>query len=107
MATARKSFSYAQGKRNVIVHRGDELADDHPVVKASPHLFRGGSGVEQATAAPGERRDAQVPKHETAEQVLERVGDDPDKAKAELEAEQAKDKPRKTLVADLERIANR
>ena len=35
--------------------------------------------------------------------VLEQVGDDPEKARVALEVERASDKPRKSLVAELER----
>jgi hypothetical protein len=52
----------AYGER-INVTRGDAFEADHPAVKANPHLFgpltfphplRG--SVEQATAAPGEKR---------------------------------------------------
>lgn len=46
------------------------------------------------------------PKPGTVEFILNEVGDDPEKAKAALEAEQAEDKPRSTLVEKLEAIAN-
>lgn len=42
---------------------------------------------------------------ETVADVLTRVGDDPDLARAALDAEQASDKPRKTLVDRLTTIA--
>jgi hypothetical protein len=41
----------------------------------------------------------------TAAQVLEWVGDDPDRARAAHEAESEKDKPRSTLLRKLEEIA--
>jgi hypothetical protein len=41
----------------------------------------------------------------TAAEILADVGDDADKARLALEAEQASDKPRKTLVAKLESVA--
>lgn len=41
----------------------------------------------------------------TAQQVLAWVGDDPDRAEEALAAEQAKDKPRSTLVKQLEKLA--
>ncbi len=40
----------------------------------------------------------------TVDEVLESVGDDKAKAQAALDAENAKDKPRKTLVEELEGI---
>lgn len=44
------------------------------------------------------------PKPGTADHVLAEVGDDKELAQAALEEENAKDKPRKGLVADLEKI---
>ena len=41
----------------------------------------------------------------TAAEVLAWVGDDPERAAEALEAEQAKDKPRSTLVKSLEKLA--
>ncbi len=41
----------------------------------------------------------------TAPDVLAWVGDDPERAAEALEAEQAKDKPRSTLVKQLEKLA--
>ena len=41
----------------------------------------------------------------TAAEILEWVGDDPQRARAALEAEQASSSPRVTLVATLERKA--
>lgn len=43
-------------------------------------------------------------KPETADEVLARVGDDKVKAQAALDEENAKEKPRKGLVADLEKL---
>ncbi|MBR8638593.1 hypothetical protein KEF29_03085 [Streptomyces tuirus] len=42
----------------------------------------------------------------TAKEVLAWVGDDPDRAAEALEAEQAKDSPRSTLVKTLQKIAD-
>lgn len=42
----------------------------------------------------------------TAADVLDWVGDDPDRAAEALAAEQAKDKPRSTLVKALEKVAS-
>lgn len=46
------------------------------------------------------------PAPDTVEAILAEVGDDQAKAAAALEAENAKDKPRSTLVSKLEAIAN-
>jgi hypothetical protein len=39
-----------------VVRAGEVLPATDPVVKANPKLFRPSTSVEQATAAPGERR---------------------------------------------------
>ncbi len=38
------------------IHAGEVLPATHPVVKARPELFEAEVPVEQATAAPGEKR---------------------------------------------------
>lgn len=43
----------------------------------------------------------------SAQDVLDRVGDDPVKAQAAIVAEQAQDKPRSTLLADLQKITEK
>ena len=59
---------------------------------------------------PEQQEDPQEPPEEldingTAADVLAWVGDDPERAETALEQEQAKDKPRSTLVKQLEKIA--
>lgn len=65
--------------------------------------------AEQATredeAADAVAEVAEVTPQETVAEVLDRVGDDPDLARAALDAEQASDKPRSTLVDRLTKIA--
>ncbi len=53
---ATTSFSVAVKDRELIVHDGELLPVTHPAVKARPELFVDESTVEQATAAPGEKR---------------------------------------------------
>lgn len=62
-----------------------------------------GAAVAVASDGPDEveSHDNGVPKGSTKE-VLEWVGDDPEKALLALEAEQADEKPRKGLVSELE-----
>jgi hypothetical protein len=73
---AKETFTYdAPGGAQVVIHRGRPLPDDHPAIKGREHLFEStdavagrssGAGaaaaVETATAAPGERRSAVVPR---------------------------------------------
>lgn len=62
VVVVRESVSVADGQGGFItLHRGDAWDSEHPIVKAHRDCFsefapieRG--GVEQATAAPGERR---------------------------------------------------
>jgi hypothetical protein len=50
-------FSYAAGDREVHVHAGDRFTSTHPVVKRYSEWFVvEGHDIEQATAAPGEKR---------------------------------------------------
>lgn len=60
---AKESFSGQRGKENtvVVVHKGDFLPDDAEAVKLFPEFFETieefvRPQVEQATAAPGEKR---------------------------------------------------
>lgn len=66
---AKTSFRLPTTEKNKVVVRvgeGQLYADDHPAVKAYPHLFEDGNdavagqaeAVERATAAPGEKRGA-------------------------------------------------
>lgn len=48
--------------------------------------------------------DAAGPADGTIDEVLERVGEDHELAQAALDAEQAKDEPRKTLIGRLEKV---
>lgn len=54
-----------------------------------------------APAAPAARANQPYPERGTIEQVLSWVGYDPDRAKAATAAEHGRDKPRKTLLAEL------
>ena len=57
-----------------------------------------------AWEAPSTGADAPIAATATIDEVEEWVGDDPDRARQALAAEQARPEPRKTLVAKLERI---
>lgn len=52
----------------------------------------------------GDSEDDELSENATAAEVLDWVGDDRDRAAEALEAEQAKDKPRSTLVKQLEKL---
>jgi hypothetical protein len=54
---ATETFAYEDDNGDGIVHAGQRFASTHPAVKAYPDSFQPeGSDVEQATAAPGEKR---------------------------------------------------
>jgi hypothetical protein len=58
---ALDSFVGRLGKEDVVIREGERFAPDHPAVKKWPQLFgraATGPAVEQATAAPGEKRGA-------------------------------------------------
>jgi len=62
-----------------------------------------GENAQAATEAAAEVLADEVPDH-TVKEVLDGVGDDPVKAQAALDAEQATDAPRKTLVTALAKV---
>lgn len=59
--------------------------------------------AQAATEAAADVLADEVPDH-TVKEIVDEVGDDPVKAQAALEAEQATDAPRKTLVAALTKV---
>lgn len=61
--------------------------------------------LEQAPEDPEQSADDELDIDGTAADVLAWVGEDPERAEEALEAEQAKDKPRSTLVKQLEKLA--
>lgn len=66
MATPlRARVTFGWGQR--IVREGDIVSSDDPVVRKNATLFEPISVpvVEQATAAPGERRSVRIPKKES------------------------------------------
>lgn len=86
--------SYALEIPNVgIVESGDviEVPDD-----------LGASLVEQADVWEEVERGGR----QSVPEVLAEVGDDPDKARTALAVEQESDKPRKSLISQLEEIVN-
>lgn len=72
----RAKQSFWAGKPPRMVHAGDLVADNDPIVKGREHLFedagayvqREARRVEQATSAPGERRSV-APAPKPAEQA--------------------------------------
>lgn len=62
---AVESFGCEVDGRPVLVSKGDTVREGHPVLKGRESLFVVQSvrfDVEQATAAPGERRSVSVPR---------------------------------------------
>ena len=104
-----------------VIYRGPRTRVDYPTALRIP-IEKGedvllAQGVpqevddeiaERAQAVTGERVDVLPaeadpdPAAGTIEEVLDRVGDDPDQAREALEAERAKQSPRSTLVEQLE-----
>ena len=54
---ATTSFAYPLDGKEHFVHRGEVLPASHPAVKGRRELFAPELPLEQATAAPGERRN--------------------------------------------------
>jgi hypothetical protein len=65
-------------------------------------LFDGEADQQPESPEPA---DGELDIDAKADDVLAWVGDDPERAEEALEAEQAKDKPRSTLVKQLEKLA--
>lgn len=63
---AKKTFATQENGQRIIVRKGTtRVRGNHPLVKGREHLFEPISvdyDVEQATAAPGEKRKAKVSK---------------------------------------------
>ena len=98
MLQARTSFNV--GLR--IVSQGDIVAPDDPVVAGREHLFAP-VGIETATARPGELRNTPPPAPvvKIPGKVKDRIawiGDDPTRAQAVLDDENAARSPRKSVI---------
>lgn len=65
----------------------------------------GDESTEEPEGLADDPADDELSQATTAAEVLEWVGDDPERAVEALEVEQAKDKPRSTLVKQLEKLA--
>lgn len=79
------------------------LADALRQVPAVFGVTEDGAAVADSAAPPAGSPPADVPDG-TAKDVLDWVGDDPDRARQALDAEQGREKPRSTLVATLTRL---
>lgn len=90
------------GYRNVFQ---DEAISGDSVDSANlKRLVRKGFLVEEKSAGKPVKAAPTGPNPGTAEFVLAEVGDDKGKAQVALDEETARETPRKTLVADLEKI---
>jgi hypothetical protein len=56
LVRAKASFQCSAGGKEYFVRVGEVFPASSPVAKAAPELFEPEHPVEQATAAPGERR---------------------------------------------------
>lgn len=94
-------------------YRVVDLAKDEEVAgEFAAHLVATGVSVAILEGAPepepaqnGPEAPAELDIDANAADVLAWVGDDPERADEALAAEQAKDKPRSTLVKQLEKLA--
>jgi hypothetical protein len=116
-ATVREDLRFYWNYRVCELPKGEIVSGD-----LAAYLLKGGAVVdpmddearallEPSAEAPEQEPEAPVgPPAEldidgTAADVLAWVGDDPERARMALEQEQAKDKPRSTLVKQLEKLA--
>lgn len=58
---AKQTFADTSGDVHVIVAKGDRFDAKDPVVKRHRWAFESEAEIEQATAAPGERRSVRKP----------------------------------------------
>lgn len=68
------------------------------------HAVKVGEDTPPADASTGEAPEGEQVPDGTADDVLAWVGDDPARAAVAVEAEQGREKPRKTLLANLEKL---
>lgn len=80
----------------------DDVDPDSPVEGADPAAAAEGAGQELET--PGGEQPDEVP-DVSKDELLAWVGEDTDRAARALAAENARDKPRSTVVAELEKVA--
>lgn len=80
-------------------------ADPEPEKAEGPDAGAEDNADDDAEADGGEADGDGPPVDGTIDQLMAWVGDDPDKADAALAAEQAKDKPRSTVVKRLAALA--
>lgn len=60
MGQQRARTTFWWGQR--VINEGDLVDDRDPAIRAAPALFDAIPVVEQATAAPGERRSVRIPR---------------------------------------------
>lgn len=85
-----------------------EVLEGDPEPEPEPEVDEGAGSDGEATsegqgADVGD--DAELPVDGTAADILAWVGDDPDRAAEALDVEEARDKPRSTLVKQLAKLA--
>lgn len=104
---ARRSFSV--GRR--IIHRGQIVDADDPIIAGRECLFAAPDDVETATRRPGEKSRAKAPETpepdpipRKADEVVAWIGDDAARAAQALEAEQAAKSPRKSVIEAAEAV---
>ena len=93
---------YIDGKLVKFVAHQLEVEDDQAEAVEDFAKMRPQYGIERVEEASEADQDA--PKRETVDEVMERVGTDPDAAMEALVAEQDSDEPRTTLIAKLEAV---
>lgn len=86
------------------VEVGDHVFDDVDEVEGNVSVTIVQPQTAESQTAESQAAGDSGPADGTVEEVLDRVGDDPAAAQAALDAEQAKEKPRATLVEKLQAI---
>ncbi|GFH34295.1 hypothetical protein [Streptomyces pacificus] len=95
------------GHKPVRLAAGQEVAGELAamLLERAPRKVTRLDGEPENGSKSSDQPPASLEDASTAAEVLDWVGDDPDRAAEALEAEEAADKPRSTLVKQLKKIA--
>lgn len=96
------------GHRSVRLAKGQEVSGELAamLLERAPSKVTPVAGeVADGNPAGTDPRPDSLENASTAPEVLAWVGDDPERAEQALEAEEARDKPRSTLIRDLTKVA--
>lgn len=103
-----ESIKIFHGHRSVRLAKGQEVSGELAAMlleRAPNKVTPVAEEVADDGPAGTDPRPDSLDSASTAPEVLAWVGDDPERAEQALEAEEARDKPRSTLIRDLTKVA--